>query len=372
MEVKNVIELGILPEDANSGVSAISLVDRPAIEVDFLYFKRQDPEDEEEEIMETIPDNIEESYSQEELAIILGLAGMLGVSDNDVHEEEFAKADTKVEFMWKYESSGTAGNHRDFCRHMQSLNRYYSKAEIKAMDNFNPDFGPGIGGGQYNIFKYKGGANCQHYWQKYRVETTGKSVRREQVLPEGSEELLAATPPRTLNGRGYVKRPQRNLPALFNSQFRFADEEKRIVVSPIMIPNMDILRSGPDDITFYVRFSPETIAEIAQKFMKEARTNDMNVDHKSKVDAGSYMYESWIIENGEDKANSKYGFNLPVGTWMGIFKIEDQAIWDRIKSGELKGLSVEGFFVDKEELESEKIYNSIRDIIKNAEIVDMT
>ncbi|MCK9308697.1 MAG: hypothetical protein M0P99_00310, partial [Candidatus Cloacimonetes bacterium] len=53
------------------------------------------------------------------------------------------------------------------------------------------------------------------------------------------------------------------------NKFLFADTDKHILVSPIMIPNIEIPRLDDNDEVYYVKFSEETILKIAQKFMKD-------------------------------------------------------------------------------------------------------
>ena len=275
------------------------------------------------------------------------------------------------EFVWKFASSraSTSGS-RGFCRTMMSLNRYYSREEVTLLNNLNTEFGPG-GGSDYSIFMYKGGSNCQHFWRKYSVTRQGSRLKVLPVDIDASyEERMAATAPRTLTGRGFLKSPQNSLPGLsgkseFSKVLRFADEEQRIIVAPCMIPNMEIPRIDDNGQPYSVVFSAETILEIQKKFMKEARTNDTNQDHKEDKDAGAYLYESWIVEDPEtDKANSIYGFNLPKGSWVVKMQIEDPNTWKRIKAGELRGLSVEGMFSDLEEIEAQRKYTKIKKILK--------
>ena len=59
------------------------------------------------------------------------------------------------------------------------------------------------------------------------------------------------------------------------------------------------------------------------------------------------MVESWIIEDDKLDKSRAYGLELPVGTWMVSMKIENDSIWRRVKDGEFKGFSIEGYFVDK-------------------------
>ena len=386
---KKIIDLGILPEDEYSGVSAIALVEEPAIELDFRYFKKETLE------IDTIgltpyvdpgvkPKRIEEVYSKDILDTILAMAAELGYPETEctIVNNKFAtdpksadytpartitKADG-VERLYQYKSSRVAGNSRDFCTRLMGLRRFYSREEIDAMDSFNTEFGAGIGGGNYSIFKYKGGTNCQHYWQAYDAERTSKGLVLTEAQPEDAIQMTAATAPRTNTGRGYVKRPQRSLPPLGGhsafSKLMFADEEQRIVVGPCMIPDMNILRRDEDGETYYVKFSTETIKEIAMKYMKQARTNDINEDHDPTQNAGTYIFESWLVESADDKANTLYGYDVPVGTWMCKMKVEDPETWKRIKNGELRGFSVEGDFADMEEIEYKRKYDKIKNILK--------
>jgi len=143
-------------------------------------------------------------------------------------------------------------------------------------------------------------------------------------------------------------------------KYRF-DNDLQIVIGPAMIPDFKIVRFDKKTKTYYdVIFSKETILKIAKKFMKEARTNDVNQDHENKKKTGTYVYESWIVEDENDKAIQKYGYDVPIGTWMVSMQIEDKETWQRVKNGELKGFSVEGIF---EEYENEELYNKIKGIV---------
>ena len=66
-----------------------------------------------------------------------------------------------------------------------------------------------------------------------------------------------------------------------------------------------------------------------------------------------------------------YGYDLPDGTWFVKMKINNDELWNRIKDGELRGLSIEGYFTDKMEAMSEKtptneeILEALNEIIQN-------
>ena len=78
--------------------------------------------------------------------------------------------------------------------------------------------------------------------------------------------------------------------------------------------------------------------------MKDKIIDRVNLEHNSSDRVGAYLVETWVKEDDDDKSK-KYGYNLPKGTWFGIYKVDDQEIWEGyIKSGLVKGFSVEGMF----------------------------
>ena len=153
------------------------------------------------------------------------------------------------------------------------------------------------------------------------------------------------------------------------SKLMFADDDKRELVGPVAIPDIEIPRKNEDGSIYFVRFSKEVVRKMAEKFMREQKLSDSNIQHDSEQDALSYVYESWIVENPEDKANSVYGLDVPIGTWMVKMKVTDSNVWAKVKSGEVKGLSLEGAFMSKEDYMSyqkdREIYNRVIRILKS-------
>ncbi|HPI82865.1 MAG TPA: XkdF-like putative serine protease domain-containing protein, partial [Candidatus Paceibacterota bacterium] len=122
-----------------------------------------------------------------------------------------------------------------------------------------------------------------------------------------------------------------------------ANEEKRIVLGPALIPNVKIFRSGRSlglEQDAYVFFREDTIRALAEDYIMKAKNNNVTLQHKDKT-YDVKMVESWIIEDpAKDKA-AFYGFELPKGTWMTAFKILDDELWEDIKDGEMRGFSIE-------------------------------
>jgi hypothetical protein len=130
------------------------------------------------------------------------------------------------------------------------------------------------------------------------------------------------------------------------------DEEKRMLVSPALIPNKQIFRYDPNtDSDYYVYFSPETVRQASELYLKHNNHHKATYQHQDRV-SGVLTVESWIKEGDMDKSKM-YGYDLPNGTWFVKMKIENDELWNKIKEGELKGLSIEGYFVDKMQKMSE-------------------
>ena len=126
-------------------------------------------------------------------------------------------------------------------------------------------------------------------------------------------------------------------------QFSKIDNEKRLVVGPVLIPNKKILRIDGEGKPYEVFFKPETIEKLAQGYLKKGYQAKTTVEHEDKV-SGVTLVESWIKTSKLDKSNS-YGLNLPIGSWVGMFKVDNDDIWkDYVKNGEVKGFSIEGIF----------------------------
>ena len=128
------------------------------------------------------------------------------------------------------------------------------------------------------------------------------------------------------------------------------DEEQRTLVAPALIPDLKIVRFDQENEQEYdVYFSKDTVKQASELFLKTNRTNNHTFEHAEPVE-GVSVVESWIVQDPKmDKANL-YGFNdLTEGTWMVRAKVDNPEVWEKIKSGEARGLSIEGYFLDKVE-----------------------
>ena len=85
----------------------------------------------------------------------------------------------------------------------------------------------------------------------------------------------------------------------------------------------------------------------SEKYFKENKIHKVNTNHDSKQRRdGIYMMESYIV--GE-RNSSKIFPDLPEGSWVATFYVENDEVWDKIKKGEYNGFSLEGYFIERYE-----------------------
>lgn len=127
-----------------------------------------------------------------------------------------------------------------------------------------------------------------------------------------------------------------------------ASEERKMLYGALLIPDQLIYRYDETQGEYYVKYSKETIQKIAHNYFKQNLHHNATLEHEAPV-VGLTLVESWLIE-GENDKSKEFGFSLPVGTWFGGMKVENDEVWNKVKSGEVKAFSIEGMFVPKKEM----------------------
>ena len=207
-------------------------------------------------------------------------------------------------------------------------------------------------------------AECEEANKDYYEKTTSIV---ELVISDDSQELAIdaislVTSPAIEQDFVYFGKEKNNL------TFAKVDEEKRMLVSPALIPNKQIFRYDPNtDSEYYVYFSPETVRKPSEIYLKHNNHHKATHEHSERV-SGVLTVESWIKEGDSDKSKM-YGFDLPNGTWFVKMKIENDELWNKIKDGSLRGLSIEGYFTNrfedmqKKEPTDQEILEALNEII---------
>ena len=145
------------------------------------------------------------------------------------------------------------------------------------------------------------------------------------------------------------------------------NEEQRILVGPILIPEQLIYRNQ-DGHEFNIKFTSETIKQVHRNFVTQGYQNNSTIEHSGKQIEDVTFIETWIKEDEVHDKSVLYGFSEQVGTMFGLMKVNNDEIWnDYVKTGKVKGFSIDGVFdMEKVNLKSEymnleSIVNAIKD-----------
>ncbi len=369
------------------GVDIMSLVDKPAIGVSWQKFAAQqfvEPtpgESQDEYVSRCIPVLIDEGYDQEQAAAICYNSFGVDTGNLQPYVDETGEIEKKIIDMCASDEFGeyfdfekvvvidtatsqfnTIGDYlkgvigldilgkrdlpnvnqepetkyrytgppaeRNFCRAMQRMNKLYTREEIDEMSTrINTGFRHN--NAAYSLFDFKGGVNCKHYWTKLRVfkGTDGRAVMIDEGPARGRAGQIADSG---------------------NNFWRFAaDDDQMIITGPSMIPFQMIPRRDDFGNTFHVYFTDETISKIATKFLEENKQHNTDINHDNIIVEENTLIESWIVKDPSMDKATAMGFDVPSGTWMVSYKINNRETWNKIKNGELNGFSITGNFIEK-------------------------
>jgi hypothetical protein len=399
MNGTKIVELFIGDELDESGIEAISLVSRPAHEENWLAFnKEEEPIEEfspykivEDDFCDRNPllDTLGEPYNEliDEGWDIVRVEKITPLEVVKMNQEKFSYPSRKStldtdEYRVRFKYVGIKdGKNRKFCADMLNKNKVYRIEDIDQLTDSvaNEAFG------FYNIFLWRGSFNCRHTWvrliykRKGQIVNSGSSTKSRIGTENQGADLQPDTRPQATidnasneDAKQWRKGTARN-GNLYSTQTKkdklmFYDEEKKVVVGAAMVPHKMIIRYDELGNPYYVFFSKESIRKMANKFLRQKRTDETSIEHNG-IKLGSdkvYVTESWVSDDPVKDKSASYGFNLPAGTWFVSMKVDDPKVWKMIKDKTLNGFSVEGLFAEKSVFSNqEKQINQIKQILKS-------
>ena len=163
-------------------------------------------------------------------------------------------------------------------------------------------------------------------------------------------------------------------------QLKAIDNEKRILLGAVLVPDKKIYRNQ-NGKEFNIVFPAETIRLSMENFFEQGYQSASTLEHDEKQKLKDVTFvESWIKEDEVNDKSVKYGMTEPVGTWFAAMKVNNDEIWnDFVKTGKVKGFSIDGFFdlerinLKTENMNVDLILSAIKDgfasLIKKEEIV---
>lgn len=160
-----------------------------------------------------------------------------------------------------------------------------------------------------------------------------------------------------------------NFVALKSHEVKFAkiDAEKRILMGPILIPDKPIYRKQIVDgelDEFYIYFSKQTVAKASQMYLMNSKQSNTTLEHGMELN-GLCLVETWLKEDMEKDKSAIYGMTDPIGTWMGSLKVTNDDVWENyVKTGKVKGFSIEGYFADKMKMsKTPSVLDEVRELL---------
>jgi hypothetical protein len=115
-----------------------------------------------------------------------------------------------------------------------------------------------------------------------------------------------------------------------------------------------------------------------KKYFKENKIHNVNVNHDStQKQDGVFLVESYIVG---DRNTSNLFPDLPDGSWVASYYVDNEELWEKIKSGEYNGFSLEGRFIEiyennliekVEEQLSEIVNSNMSDEVKKEKIKNL-
>lgn len=130
------------------------------------------------------------------------------------------------------------------------------------------------------------------------------------------------------------------------------NEEKKELLGVALIPDFPIYRRDEHG-EYYITFNAESIRKIAIDFYKKLNVNMADVEHSHDMENGITYFQSLIIDKEQGICPTAFK-DLPNGTWIVGCKIDNTDVWNAVKSGEVKGFSIDGYFHAEPEKQEEK------------------
>lgn len=133
------------------------------------------------------------------------------------------------------------------------------------------------------------------------------------------------------------------------------DNAKHVISGVVCLADTPIYRYNEKYGEYYVVFSKETIQKMVEKFAKMDLFKSVNLQHDdTKFVNGIYMFESYII-NKERGINPVEFSDIPDGSWIASYKVENDELWGEIINGnKLNGFSLQGLFELEEKFSEQK------------------
>ena len=156
--------------------------------------------------------------------------------------------------------------------------------------------------------------------------------------------------------------------------YSVADEEKRHVLGVVMRANYPIYRNDYGH-EYWIMYRPEAIERMAERYLREGRSSDVNIQHVEGSDVEGVDMVQWFIKDSKKGIAPAAFDDIEDGSLFAEFHVINDAVWEKIKDGTFKGFSLEGIFsVSPSQAipSEEKVSERAKSLTHNISYKDMT
>jgi hypothetical protein len=149
----------------------------------------------------------------------------------------------------------------------------------------------------------------------------------------------------------------------------FADDEKQIIYSVAMRPNVLIPRENIKGEPANVFYTEETADALLQNFFQKNNHQGGTIDHGGEIVKDMFIFSAWKVLDPARDAATVMGLDVKRGDIVMGQKVNNPEVWKRIKNKELTGFSFEAILnpvliETKIEMTKEEIDERIKEVIK--------
>lgn len=153
------------------------------------------------------------------------------------------------------------------------------------------------------------------------------------------------------------------------------NEDRRIISGPAMIADMPLYRKDEQLGEYYVVFDKLAIQTIVEKFSAKGFMQKFNLFHDDQQQVSDVTIFNSFITDSTLGIAAPAGFeDAAEGSWFISAKVNNDAVWEKIKAGILKGFSVEGLFAympaTKVKMSAEQMLSKISRLLNETSIED--
>jgi ribosomal protein S27E len=334
-------------DESDLMVDFIALVDKPAIQKDFMKFAEGMPHYTAEGVLWEGPTHKDADGRL--------MTGAVHTADSVYlyHEKQQMITCKECGHSWAYVEGGQEPYKCNMCNYVNEAFESYSdypdavKNNAKAALKYADENGWGSCGTEIGKIR----ANQLAKGEAISFETIKRMysyLSRHAVDLESSkgyEDGCGKLMYDAWGGKSALTWAESKINQIERNAFAIQSEEQRIISGPLMVANQRIKRYDEERGEYEVFFSPATIKKIAIKLAKKGFQNNVNLMHSADMQLqGVTLFEIFQSDKERGIMPMKGFEDLADGSLFGSMYVDNDNAWQLIKEGKVKGFSVEGNF----------------------------